>query len=39
MTLLDYVTLAVLAMFFAALLLTIGMAFRDFCKALGRPRK
>lgn len=36
---LDYVTLAVIAVFFAALLLTIGMALRDFGKALGRPRK
>ena len=39
MTLLDYVTLAVLAMFFAALLLATALAFRDFCRALGRPRK
>jgi hypothetical protein len=39
MTLLDHVIVALMGMWFFAVLLTIGMAVRDFCKALGRPRK
>lgn len=39
MSALDILTLMFCGAWLVAVLLTIGMAFRDFCKALGRPRK
>lgn len=39
MSALDTLTLIFCGAWLAALLLTIGMAFRDFCRALGRTRK